>query len=108
MRKLSLMRRVRRRCGACSGSDRAGGGKKLLRAAHDVPGILRQDRGWFARVPRQMRRIPASLPRQRLLGEQVRVQGMWLRQAVGAARYLNAFAPSSTASSGATHLKLVS
>jgi hypothetical protein len=71
-------------------------------------GFLGQDQGRFARVSRQMRRIPTNLPRQRLLGEQVRVQGMRLRQTVSAPRHFNAFAPSSTASSGATHLKPLS
>ena len=46
----------------------------------------------------------ASLPRQRLLGEQVRLQRMRLRQAVGAL-HSNTLRPASTASSGATHRK---
>jgi hypothetical protein len=60
----------------------AGGRKKLLRAAQDVPGLLRQDRERLARMPREMRRVSAVLPRERLLGEQIRVEGMRLRQAV--------------------------
>jgi hypothetical protein len=82
----------------------AGGCQKLLRAAQDVPGLLRQDRKRLARMPREMRRVPAILPRERLLGEQIRVEGMRLRQAVARA-YSNARVPSFTASSGATHLK---
>jgi hypothetical protein len=102
MRKLSLMR-----AGLCATAALA------LTAPADAKSCserLRTCRGFwaFARVSRQMRRIPTSLPRQRLLGEQVRVQGMRLRQTVSAPRHFNAFAPSSTASSGATHLKPLS
>jgi hypothetical protein len=81
---LAYVRRTRRRRDAGSGTDRAGGCKKLLRAAQDVPGLLRQDRERLARVPREMRRVSAILPRERLLGKQIRLQGMWLRQAIGA------------------------
>ena len=85
LRKLSLMcARTRRRRGARSGAERAGGREKLLRTAQDLPGLLRQDRERFARMSREMRRVPASLPRERLLGKQIRSQGMRLRQAIGA------------------------
>jgi hypothetical protein len=67
-------------------------------------GFCAKTESGFTRVPREMRRVPAILPRERLLGEQVRVQGVRLRQAVEGG-YSNARAPSFTACSGATHLK---
>ena len=108
-RTRARVRRLRQASGAIfpPSGRRCSGGENLLRTAQDLSGLLRQDRERLARMPRKMRPVPASLPRQRLLGEQVRLEGMRVRPAV-ALRYSRTRAPSSTASAEATHLKPLS